>query len=327
MGLRIVNAAQVRRLLPMDRCITAAREAMVLTSSGQAVQPIRTKMDAPNGRGLLGMMPGALKQPGRLGIKIVTVFPGNFGAGLSSHQGAMLLFDPDNGTPLAMLDAGAVTAIRTGAASGVATDVLANPGAATLGVYGYGEQAETHIEALHCVRPIERVLVWGRDAAKAAAFAERMSHETGLEVEARADAGALAAECELICTTTAAAEPFFKGEWLRPGLHLNVVGSSVPTTAEIDVATLTGSRVWADFRDSALALGGDIRRAIAAGVEADSFLVGEVGEVILGKVDGRRGPGDITLFKSLGMVSEDLTAAWAVYEAAEAENAGVVVDF
>jgi ornithine cyclodeaminase len=327
MSLRILNAAQVRRLMPMDACIAAARQAMALTSDGQAVQPIRTKMDVPGGKGLLGMMPGAIAEPARLGIKVVSVFPGNFGTALASHQGAMLLFDPENGTPLAMLDAGAVTAIRTGAASGVATDVLANPDAHSLGVYGYGEQAESHIEAVRRVRPVRTVRVWGRDPARAEAFAARMAHETGLSVEARADPAALAAECELICTTTAAAEPFFKGAWLRPGQHLNVVGSSVPTTAEVDVATILGARVFADFKDSALALGGDIRRAIAAGIPADRFLAGEVGEVILGRLDGRTGADDITLFKSLGMVSEDLTAAWAAYQAAEAEGVGAVVDF
>jgi ornithine cyclodeaminase/alanine dehydrogenase-like protein (mu-crystallin family) len=327
MKLRILGAAEVRRLLPMDQCITAAREAMVLTSQGQAVQPIRTKMDAPSGRGLLSMMPGAIAGPGRLGIKIVTVFPGNFGTGVGSHQGAILLFDPDNGSLRAVVDGREVTAIRTGAASAVATDVLANPGVRTLGVYGYGEQAATHIEALRLVRPFERVLIWGRDAARAQAFARQQADHTGLTVETRDDPGALAAECDVLCTTTAAAEPYFQGDWLRPSLHLNVVGSSIPTTAEVDVRTIVESRVYADFRESALALGGDIRRAIAAGTPAEQFLVGEVGAVILGQAEGRRGPDDITLFKSLGMVSEDLTAAWLAYQAAEARGAGAEVDF
>ena len=327
MKLRILGAAEVRRLLPMDRCIAAARDAMLLTSQGRAVQPIRTKMDAPNGRGLLSMMPGAITDPGRLGIKIVTVFPGNFGTGIGSHQGAILLFDADNGSLLAILDGREVTAIRTGAASAVATDVLANPGGCTLGVYGYGEQAATHIEALRQVRSFDRVLIWGRDPARAEAFAREQAGHSGLAVETRANPADLAAECEVLCTTSAAAVPFFQGAWLRPGQHLNVVGSSIPTTAEVDVATITGSRVYADFRDSALALGGDIRRAIESGIPADQLLVGEIGEVILGKDEGRRSAEDITLFKSLGMISEDLTAAWLAYQAAEAEDIGAVVDF
>ena len=327
MKLRILGAADVRRTLPMDRCIEAARDAMVLTSSGQALQPIRTKMDAPSGKGLLSMMPGAIGEPGRLGIKIVTVFPGNFGTGIGSHQGAILLFDPDNGSPLAILDGREVTAIRTGAASAVATDVLANPDVKTLGIYGYGEQAETHLAALNLVRKFERVLVWGRDPARAEAFARHQAEHTGLDIDTCAEAEMLAAECDVICTTTAAAQPFFEGAWLRPGHPLNVVGSSFPTTAEVDVETITGARVYADFRDSLLALGGDVRRAVEAGTPADQFLVGEVGEVILGRAEGRRGPDDITLFKSLGMVSEDLTSAWLAYQAAEAEGVGSVVDF
>ncbi|MDR3511669.1 MAG: ornithine cyclodeaminase family protein [Caulobacteraceae bacterium] len=327
MKLRILSAADVRRLLPMDRCIAAARDAMTLTSAGEATQPIRSKMDVPGGRGILGMMPGAIAEPARLGIKVLSVFPGNFGTGVGTHQGAILLFDPQNGALLAVVDGREVTAIRTGAASAVATDVLANPDARTLGVFGYGEQAETHIEAVRRVRPIERVLVWGRHPARAEAFAREQAAHTGLRIETRSDPAALPAECEVICTTTAAPEPYFRGGWLRAGLHLNVVGSSVPTTAEVDVETITGARVYADFKDSALALGGDIRRAIAAGHTAEQFLVGEVGEVILGRVEGRRSAQDITLFKSLGMVSEDLTAAFAAYEAAEAEDAGAVVDF
>ncbi len=327
MKLRILSAADVRRLLPLARCIPAAREAMVLTSGGKAVQPIRTKIDAPNAKGLLSMMPGALADPPRLGIKVISVFPGNFGTGVASHQGVVLLFDPQDGRPLAMVDGRQVTAIRTGAASAVATDVLAGADVRTLGICGYGEQAAAHIEALTQVRRFDKILIWGRDADKADAFARAQAAQTGLAVETRSAPGDLARDAEVICTTTAATEPYFRGAWLRPGMHLNVVGSSIPTTAEVDVATINGARVYADFRDSALALGGDIRRAIEAGAEVESVLTGEVGGVILGNVEGRRGPDDITLFKSLGMVSEDLTAAWAAFEAAQVEDAGTLVDF
>jgi len=327
MELRIISAADVRRLLPMSRCIPATREAMTLTSDGRAVQPIRTKMDAPGGRGLLSMMPGALIDPAQLGIKVITVFPGNFGTGVASHQGMILLFDPQTGSPVAVVDGREVTAIRTGAASAVATDVLARPDAETLAIFGYGEQATAHIEALSQVRPFERVLVWGRDGDKARAFAHEQAEHSGLPVEVRDQAQDLAREADVLCMTTAAAEPYFQGAWLRPGQHLNVVGSSIPTTAEVDVATIAGARVYADFRDSALALGGDIRRAIEAGADPETLIVGEVGGVILGRTEGRCGPDDITLFKSLGMVSEDLTAAWAAYEAAQAEGGGTVVAF
>jgi ornithine cyclodeaminase/alanine dehydrogenase-like protein (mu-crystallin family) len=327
MTLRILSAADVRRLLPMARCIEAARQAMTLTSSGGALQPIRTKMDVPNGKGLLSMMPGALTDPGRLGIKVITVFPANFGTGVGSHQGAILLFDPDNGSLLAVIDGREVTAIRTGAASAVATDVLANPDAHTLGVFGYGEQAATHIEALRLVRSIERVLVWGRDATRAATFAAEQAAQSGLAVEVAAGPSDVAARADILCATTAAAEPYFRGEWLRPGQHFNVVGSSIPTTAEVDVATIASARVFTDFKDSALALGGDLQRAGAAGVDLSAAIAGEVGEVILGRARGRRGPDDITLFKSLGMVSEDLTAAWAVYEAAQVDGAGTTAPF
>lgn len=327
MNLRILGAREVRELLPMQECIEETRRAMTLTSSGRAEQPIRTKMDVPGRKGLMSMMPGAIGDPERFGIKIVSVFPGNFGTSFGSHQGLVVLFEPEHGSPLAVLDGREITAIRTGAASAVATDALARKYVETLGIYGYGEQAHTHLTALPLVRRFRKVLLWGRDPVRARAFAEKEGKKIGLAIEVVANPEDLAARCDVLCTTTSAPEPFFKGEWLRPGTHINVVGSSVPTTAEIDVETVRRSKVFVDFRASALALAGDLRRAIAAGVIGEDHILGEVGEVVTGAKSGRASASDITMFKSLGMISEDLTSAHAILRNAEARNVGTVVDF
>jgi ornithine cyclodeaminase/alanine dehydrogenase-like protein (mu-crystallin family) len=322
--IRILNAADVRRLLPMDRCVALMREAFVAEAEGRTVQPIRQGMAAPNGLGVLSMMPGALSGPDWLGIKVITIFPGNFGGELRSHQGMVLLFDSRDGRPVAMLDGGEITAIRTAAATAAATDVLAPFGATTLAIFGYGDQAETHLEAIGTVRALRHVKVWGRDPAKAAAFAER--HGADLDVRAVATPRE-AADADILCLTTAASEPYFEGAWLRAGHHINLVGSGVPTAAEVDANTLVRAKVYVDFETSARALAGELRRAWEAGAIGEDHILGSVGQVLTGKVAGRSDDSDITLFKSLGMVAEDLVAADHVLRAAEAAGEGQLVAF
>ena len=332
MPIRLVNAHEVRRLLPMPDCIRLMREAMPLAGAGGAVQPIRTALRVPDGRGLLGMMPGYL--PARpaaiapqLGIKVVTVYPGNFGTALGSHQGMVLLFDATDGHPLAIIEAREVTAIRTAASSAVATDVLAPRAAAVLAVFGYGEQATEHVESMRCVREIRELIVWGRKPAQAQAFAKLSGDRFGIPARAVARVEDAVAVADILCTTTAAAEPYLKGEWLRPGQHLNVVGSSIATTAEVDHQAVVRSRFYVDFKDSALALAGEFRRAREAGLVTDDHILGSVGDVLAGRAVGRIDSKDITLFKSLGMVAEDLVASRFVLEEAERLGVGHVVDF
>jgi len=330
--IRLVNAHEVRRLLPMRECIRLMREAMPLAGAGGAVQPIRTALRVPDGRGLLGMMPGYLPPrptavPPQLGIKVVTVYPGNFGTALGSHQGMVLLFDATDGHPLAIIEAREVTAIRTAASSAVATDLLAPPGAAVLAVFGYGEQATEHVESMQCVREIRELIVWGRNFAQAQTFAKQSGERFAVPARAESRVETAASVADILCTTTAAAEPYLKGEWLRPGQHLNVIGSSIPTTAEIDHQAVLRSRFYVDFKDSALALAGEFRRARDAGLVTDEHILGSVGDVLAGRAVGRVDPNDITLFKSLGMVSEDLVAARFVLEEAARLDVGHVVDF
>ena len=327
MQIRVLNAAAVRELLPIPRCTELMRQAMALVATKQTVQPIRQALYHPDRRGLLSVMPGYIGDPEWLGIKVMTVFPANFGTAFGSHQGFVHLFETTNGAPRAILDGREITAIRTAAASAVATDILARRETTTLAIFGYGEQAHTHLEAMTTVRSFERALVWGRDFHRAQQFATIESAHYDLEVTAVATAEEAAVAADVLCTTTAAKEPFFEARWLRPGQHLNVVGSSIPTTSEIDIETIARARLFVDFKDSALALAGDFRRAKEAGAVGDDHILGSIGDVLTGRVVGRGSDQDITLFKSLGMVAEDLVSADFILREAERRDVGQLIEW
>jgi len=322
----LLNAAAVRELLPMEACVPLMRRAFSMVATGETVQPVRQALHLPDRRGLVGWMPGYTADPAWLGVKVVSVFPQNFGTAFGSHQGMVLLFETTHGAPVAILDGREITAIRTAAATAVATDVLASPQATSLGLFGYGEQAESHVEALLLVRPFSEIRIWGRDAGRAREFAAAMKARHGCHIEAVADPRDAAA-CDVVCTLTAAAEPILEGAWLRPGRHVNIVGSSIPTTSEVDDATIVAGRLFVDFKENALALGGDFRRAKAKGLVDDDHIVGTVGDVITGAVPARVSPADITLFKSLGMSSEDILSADHILQEARRLGKGQWIDW
>ncbi len=325
-GLLYLKRREVKNLLDYSSCIDLMKTAMRSVAKGEAVQPIRSGVPVPDGSGILGMMPGYMADPEALGVKIVTVFPGNFAAGLSSHQGFVSLFDAKNGTPLALMDASVITAIRTACASAVATDLLARRQARVMTVMGYGEQAETHIAAIRRVRDLSRVIVWGRDGEKAKNFAKAQSEIHGIEIEAEVDARKAVESADIICTLTASKTPILKGAWLAPGMHVNVVGSSVPTSCEIDVAAVQRAKFYADYTQSVKALGGEYRAAQTSGVIDEDHIAGEIGEIMMGTCPGRESHSDITMFKSLGMVTEDLACAQFLYHKAKDLNIGARLD-
>lgn len=325
-SIRLVNAELVRELLPLDRCIPLMRQAFVLEAQGKARQPIRQFMSQPDGRGLIGLMPGHIGMPEWLGIKVITVFPGNFGTEFGSHQGMVLLFDTRNGAPRAILDAREITAIRTAAATAVATDVLAPKNVRSLALFGYGEQARTHAAALMQVHDFEEIIVWGRDIGRARAFVAEMKGKLKCPMRAVATADEAAA-ADVVCTLTAAAEPFYRAAWLRPGQHLNLVGSGIPSTSEVEPEVVKKSRFFTDYRESALVLAGEFIRAKESGLVSDDHVRGSVGDVLEGKIAGRTDASDITVFKSLGMVAEDLVSADFVLAEAERKGLGQVIDW
>ncbi|HEY0778613.1 MAG TPA: ornithine cyclodeaminase family protein [Gemmatirosa sp.] len=325
MDILVVNQAEVATLLPMPECMEVMADTLCALAGGDATLPLRTVLRLADGRSAFATMPAALARPAALGVKVITVFPGNEGTRLDSHQGAVLLFEADQGRMLAVMDASAITAIRTAAVSGVATRALARADATDLAILGAGVQAATHLEAMRLARPIARVRVWSRTAARAEAFARQAAARSGLRVEAVESAEAAVDGADVVCTTTAAREPVLRGAWLAPGAHVNAIGASVATARELDAAAVRRARLYVDRRESALAEAGDFLLARAEGAVDDAHIVGELGEVLTGRVEGRRAPDEITLFKSLGLAVEDVAAAAHVHARAVATGAGTRV--
>lgn len=310
--MRFIDREEVAERLTYEVCIPAVRAAMAAFSAGETRQLLRSIIPLADGR-MFGVMPGALGERALFGAKLISVFPENFAKGIQSHQGVIVLFDAETGAPVCIVHAGEVTAIRTAAASAAATDALARPEARRLAILGYGEQARTHLRAIARVRRLETVSVWGRDAARAEAFAREMSAESGLAVRAAPDVPDAVAEADIICTVTSAREPILKGDWVQPGAHVNVVGSSYAGPVEVDHDLVARSRFIADSREGVLAQGAEFLAAKAAGVVDDSHVVGEIGQVFLGRLEGRQSADQVTVYKSLGHVVQDLAAAGLLY--------------
>jgi alanine dehydrogenase len=326
-SLLIVGSADVKRALSMSDCIDAVDKAMRALSSGGADVPLRTVMKLPGGRNFFGVMPGYLSEPQGLGTKIITIFPDNAKLGLSSHVGLVLLFDPEIGFPLAVMDAGEVTAIRTAAASAVATRALARQDASHLAIIGTGEQAVTHLEAISKVRTLKSVRVWGRTPSKAAAFAQEQSSRLGLRVETSTSVEEAVSRADIICTVTSSREPILNGSWLQKGAHVNLVGASQQSSREADNDVVAASRFFVDSRVSARAEAGELKHAIAAGLVSENHVLGEIGEVLNGKVVGRTSSHDITVYKSLGVAAQDMAAARVIYDRATRDGIGMRVPF
>jgi len=312
--MRFIDQAEVHSRLTYDRCIPIVRSAMIAFSRGETRQLLRSIIPLAEGR-MFGIMPGALGETAAFGAKLISVFPDNFAKGIQSHQGLVLIFDPDSGAPVCVAHAGEVTAIRTAAASAVATDALARPDASVMAVLGYGEQAETHIRAIRLVRSLSEIRVWGRSAEKCEAFAARMAAETGLKVIACSTAEAAVADAQIISTLTSAKEPVLLGAWVAAGTHVNLVGSSFAGPVEVDNDLVARSRFIADSREGVLAQGAEFLRAKAAGLIGDQHIVGEIGEVLDGRVAGRQSADQVTAYKSLGHIVQDLAAVQALMSA------------
>jgi ornithine cyclodeaminase len=267
--------------------------------------------------GGFGVMAGAMAGTGH-GAKFLTL---KHRPGASSHIGALVLLDRETGAPALVLDSGLPTALRTAAVSAVATQALARDDASVLAILGTGEQARSHIEAMRAVRPIERILIWGRTPEKAAALAARFPG-----ARAAATIEAACAEADIICAATAATTPILLARHLREGVHVNAVGASVPSVQEIEPACYGICSAFVDFRPAAEIQAGDLIAARAAAILAPDRELPEIGEVLLGHVAGRKSNTERTLYRSLGLIAQDLALAHYLLRRAEASGRGTVVD-
>ncbi len=325
MDVLVINQDEVRRLLPMRDCIGLMAEALRTLARDDGVQPLRTATWLPNRCGLIGLMPGYLGEPQVLGVKALTVFPGNHGTVYDSHQGAILLFDVEHGQLEAIIDATQVTAIRTAAVSAVATNSLARDDATTLAILGTGTQARTHLEAIQLVRDLKIVRVWSRNHDAARRFAECESARHNLKIEPMRTARDAVDTADIICTLTAATEPILCGDWISPGAHINAVGACVANARELDTQAVVHARLFVDRRESTLNESGDFLIPKAEGAIDDDHILGELGEVLIDCASGRTSPQEITLFKSLGLAVEDLAAAHHIFNEAKSGGGGTMV--
>jgi ornithine cyclodeaminase len=338
--LLVLGAMDLEVLLPPAVCIAAVEAAMTATSRGDAVLPLRSSTSVSGTTGRLILMPCVLGSPKNaeapgatpfvFGLKVVSKFQRPAGDPLGSHVGVVLLFDGESGRLLALLEGGTLTALRTAAASALATRILARANASVVAILGTGEEAYRHAIAMCAIRPVREMRIWGRSAAHAEALVARLRVSLGRSDESvalRIAPGVPEAVtgAHIVCTTTSAKEPILQGAWLDAGTHLNLVGSAIPTTAEVDTECVRRGRIYVDYRRSAEAEAGELRAALAAGVIDAQHIRGEIGDVILGRVPGRETDADITIYKSLGIAAQDLAAAvWALAGAA-AQQRGVRV--
>ena len=322
----ILTRSQIEALLPVAACIEVMDGAMRQVSRRDVVLPLRQFMGVPGAKGKLGLMPGYIAEPARFGVKIVSKYERPAGSPHGTHVGAVMLFDAAEGLALALLEGGSLTAIRTCAASALATRALARPDAHRLAILGCGEEAHHHLQAMLAVRPVTKIVVWGRDRAKAEAFVAHQNIPAGVSMSTADTVKAAVADADIVCTVTSAATPILEGAWVKPGTHLNLVGSAIPTTAEVDSACVAKARFYVDYREAALAQAGELLAAIAAGVVTEAHIVGEIGEVLLGSKPGRQTADDITVYKSLGVTAQDLAGAEYVYAAAKSQGVGVQLD-
>jgi ornithine cyclodeaminase len=326
MQILFASRSEVPRLLPMRACIEAMEDVLRSLARGEAILPLRQVLPLPAGRGAFAAMPAVLPGLGSVGLKAITVVPGNHGSALDSHQGAVLLFETGRGQLLAVLDASSITAIRTAAVSAVATRALARPDASDLAILGTGVQALTHLEALAAVRPLRRVRAWSRGAGHVAAFAARAKAALGIAVEPMTSAHDAVRGADLICTVTASESPVLEAAWVSPGAHVNAVGASLARARELDTALVAKAAFYVDRRESAQNEAGDFLIPRAEGAIGDGHIRAEIGEVLLGSRPGRGGPDEITVFKSLGLAVEDVAAARVIYETAQASGLGTRLD-
>ena len=324
----ILSQAEVEKLLPMKECIAVMREALLSLAKGEVHQPLRSIIRPPHAKGLIGLMPAHKSgDTSAFGLKAVCVFPENPAKGKDAHQGAVLLFSGETGELRALMNASAITAIRTAAVSGVATDLLAREDACELAIIGSGVQARSHLAAMSEVRSFKRCRIVSKRLENAKKFVDEMKQEVSFPIEMVETIADALRGAEVIVTATNSVEPIVKREWVSAGAHLNVVGSSFPKAREVDSETMAAASLFVDRVESTVNEAGDFLLAMRDGVIGPDHIRAELGELLNGDKPGRTSAEEITLFKSLGIATEDLFAAEYVFEKARELNVGTWVEF
>jgi alanine dehydrogenase len=322
----VLSEKEVRRLIDVEELIDALERAHVQFSTGKAMMPVRQVVPLPEIKGRITSMPAYLSEDRALGMKVVTFFQENPNKNLPAILATIHLYSAATGKLEAVMDGTYITAIRTACASAVATKALANPNTPVLGVLGAGVQADSHIRALCKVREIKSIKVYSPSGNSAQKLKEELETEIKIRIEPVKSAEEVVRDADLLVTATTAKEPILNFAWIKPGAHINAVGSHRPDLREIDGATMKRAKVFVDSRDAIMAECGDVLLAIKEGAITESHVSTEIGEVLAGKKSGRTKPEEVTLYKSVGIAIQDVATAQLVYGKALREKAGVRVE-
>ena len=329
MRTRLLSRKEIESFLTMRMCMDAVEKAFADLATGNATMPPRTPILVPDKHGLALFMPAHLRTLGALGAKIVTVYKDNVGKhDLPTVMGTIILLDEETGFPVALMDGGYLTAMRTGAVSGVAAKYMARPDARVAALFGTGVQAFTQVLAVHEACSLSEVLAYSLDPVDVRRnFAERVRAKTAVPVSLVEDPAAAVAQADIVILATTASTPVVNGQWLRPGTHITGVGSHAPGARELDSLTVQKSRVVCDLTDACKAEAGDLILPAQAGEWTWDKVIGNLGDVVIGSVPGRTSPDEITLFKSVGLAIQDVAAARLVFTEAVKRGVGTEFEF
>ena len=319
---RLLTEQQVHSLLPMPDLIAAMESALAKFSAREVLQPVRSVLTVGPTKAYFGLMPAYVPTPASLGAKLVTVFGENHKRDLPSHLATILLLDPETGALQAIMDGRYITEARTAAVSAVSTRFLAKPDASTLAIIGSGVQARSHLEAYHLVRQLKEVRIWSPKQRSREQFVDDMSAHVPVPIVAATTAEAAVSGADLIVLVTSSPTPVIEDQWVSNGAHVVCVGACRPNQQEMPPGLVARSRLYVDSKAAAVVESGDVVMNIAAKLFDESHIRGEIGELVLGRIEGRRSAGEITVFKSLGMAVEDVVAADLVFRRASESGAG-----
>jgi len=319
---RLLTEQQVHSLLPMGDLIPAMESALAKFSSREVLQPVRSVLTVGPTKAYFGLMPAYVPSPSTLGAKLVTVFGENHTRGLPSHFATILLLDSETGALLSIMDGRYITEARTAAVSAISTRFLARPDAGTLAIVGSGVQARSHLEAYQHVRQLREVRIWSPSAGSRSRFVDDMSSAVNVPIINAPSAEAAVRGADLIVLVTSSPTPVIDDAWVSAGAHVVCVGACRPTQQEMPPPLVKRARLYVDSRAAAVVESGDVVMNIAAGLFDASHIRGEIGELVLGRIDGRSNVNEVTIFKSLGMAVEDVVAADLVFRRAQESGAG-----
>lgn len=328
MSIVVLNQQEVNQLISIPECIDLMADLFKSLTEGKVFFPLRSIVKPPDAKGILSLMPAYISDRSPVfGLKAICVFHDNPRLGKDAHQGVVQLFSSDTGELLAVMNASAITAIRTAAVSAVATKELSRKESSVLAIIGTGVQARHHLTAISAIRSIKLVKVYDLKFENAAKFTAELSPQYPFPIEATTTGELAIRNADIIVTVTNSKHPVLKRDWIATGAHLNAVGACTPDAREIDAATVAASRLYVDWRESAFNEAGDYIIAAREGTIPSNHIIGEIGEVLAGKIQGRTSDKEITLFKAVGLAAEDLVTARYVYLKTQEKSAGTWVDF